>query len=32
MSQSQGEKGVDVAMAVDALQVGLEGHIDVGNR
>jgi len=29
MSQSQGEKGVDVAMAVDALQVGLEGHIDV---
>jgi len=29
MSQSQGEKGVDVAMAVDALQVGLEGHIDI---
>lgn len=29
MSQSQAEKGVDVAMAVDALQVGLEGHIDI---
>jgi uncharacterized LabA/DUF88 family protein len=29
MSQSQREKGVDVALAIDALQVGLEGKIDV---
>jgi uncharacterized LabA/DUF88 family protein len=29
MSQSHGEKGIDVALAVDALQVGLNGLIDV---
>jgi len=29
MSQTQGEKGVDVALAVDALQVGLGRMIDV---
>ena len=29
MSQTHGEKGVDVALAVDALQVGLGGMIDV---
>jgi uncharacterized LabA/DUF88 family protein len=29
MSQTQGEKGIDIAMAVDVLQVGLEGKIDV---
>jgi len=29
MSQEQAEKGIDIAMAVDALQVGLEGKIDV---
>ncbi len=29
MSQSLREKGVDVALAVDALQVGLEGKIDI---
>jgi uncharacterized LabA/DUF88 family protein len=29
MSQAQREKGVDVALAVDALQVGLEGKIDI---
>jgi len=29
MSQSQGEKGTDVALAVDALQVGLDGKIDL---
>ena len=29
MSQTQGEKGVDVALAVDALQVGLGKMIDV---
>jgi len=29
MSQTQGEKGIDVAMAVDALQTGLDGKIDV---
>lgn len=29
MSQTQGEKGVDVALAVDALQIGLDGKIDV---
>jgi hypothetical protein len=29
MSQTQGEKGIDVALAVDALQVGLDGKIDV---
>jgi uncharacterized LabA/DUF88 family protein len=28
-SQHGGEKGIDVAMAVDALQVGLEGKIDI---
>ncbi len=29
MSQSHGEKGTDVALAVDALQVGLDGKIDI---
>lgn len=29
MSQSQEEKGTDVALAVDALQVGLDGKIDI---
>jgi uncharacterized LabA/DUF88 family protein len=29
MSQTQGEKGTDVALAVDALQVGLGGKIDI---
>src|SRR5207302_3465627 len=29
MSQTQGEKGTDVALAVDALQVGLNGKIDI---
>lgn len=29
MSQSHGEKGVDVALAVDALQVALDGKIDI---
>lgn len=29
MSQEQGEKGVDIAMALDALQIGLEGKIDI---
>src|SRR6266853_6894982 len=29
MSQKLGEKGVDVALAVDALQVGLDGKIDI---
>lgn len=29
MSQTQGEKGVDVALAVDALQVGVDGKIDI---
>lgn len=29
MSQNQNEKGVDVAMAVDAFQVCLEGYIDI---
>ncbi len=29
MSQSQGEKGTDVALAVDALQVGLDEKIDL---
>lgn len=29
MSQSQGEKGTDVALAVDALQIGLDGKMDV---
>ena len=29
MSQGQGEKGVDIAMAIDVLSVGLEGKIDV---
>lgn len=29
ISQTQGEKGIDVALAVDALQVGLDGKIDI---
>ncbi len=29
MSTSKGEKGTDVALAVDALQVGLKGQIDI---
>jgi uncharacterized LabA/DUF88 family protein len=29
MSQTQGEKGIDVALTVDALQVGLEGKVDI---
>lgn len=29
MSESQGEKGIDVTMAIDALQVGLENKIDI---
>jgi len=29
MSQAQGEKGVDIALALDALQVGLEDKIDI---
>jgi uncharacterized LabA/DUF88 family protein len=29
MSQSQREKGVDVALAIDTLQVGMEGKIDI---
>ena len=29
MSQQGGEKGTDVAMAVDALQIGLDGKIDI---
>ena len=29
MSQSQGEKGIDVAMAIDILQIGMEGVMDV---
>jgi uncharacterized LabA/DUF88 family protein len=29
MSQTRGEKGIDVALAVDALQVGLGGKIDI---
>jgi uncharacterized LabA/DUF88 family protein len=29
MSQGEGEKGIDIAMALDTLQVGLEGKIDV---
>ncbi|HET6995863.1 MAG TPA: NYN domain-containing protein [Chitinophagaceae bacterium] len=29
MSQSMGEKGIDVAMAIDILQIGMEGIIDV---
>lgn len=29
MSQTQGEKGTDVALAVDALQIGLDGKIDI---
>ena len=29
MSQSQGEKGTDVALTVDALQTGLDGKIDI---
>jgi len=29
MSTSQREKGVDVALAIDALQIGLEGKIDI---
>jgi uncharacterized LabA/DUF88 family protein len=29
MSKAQGEKGIDIAMAIDTLQVGMEGKIDV---
>src|SRR5712664_2000703 len=29
MSETRGEKGIDVALAVDALQVGLGGTIDI---
>ena len=29
MSQSQGEKGIDVAMAIDILQIGLDGIMDI---
>jgi uncharacterized LabA/DUF88 family protein len=29
MSETRGEKGIDVALAVDALQVGLGGKIDI---
>lgn len=29
MSQTQGEKGIDVAMAIDILQIGMEGIMDV---
>jgi len=29
ISQTQGEKGIDVALAVDALQTGLDGKIDI---
>jgi uncharacterized LabA/DUF88 family protein len=29
MSQEDGEKGIDIAMAIDTLQIGLEGKIDV---
>ena len=29
MSETRGEKGIDVALAVDALQVGLDGKIDI---
>src|SRR5437016_14539107 len=29
MSETQGEKGIDVALAVNALQVGLDGKIDI---
>ena len=29
MSQAGGEKGIDVALSVDAMQVGLEGTIDI---
>jgi hypothetical protein len=29
MSQAQGEKGVDISLALDALQVGLEDKIDI---
>lgn len=29
ISQTQGEKGTDVALAVDALQTGLDGKIDI---
>ena len=29
MSQTRGEKGIDVALAVDAPQVGLGGKIDI---
>lgn len=29
MSESKKEKGIDVALAVDALQIGLEGKIDI---
>lgn len=29
MSMSQGEKGADVALAIDALQIGLDGRINI---
>jgi uncharacterized LabA/DUF88 family protein len=29
MSQAKGEKGADVALAIDAMQTGLDGKIDV---
>jgi len=29
MSQGQGEKGIDIAMAIDALQIGIEEKIDI---
>jgi uncharacterized LabA/DUF88 family protein len=29
MSEKSGEKGIDVALAVDAMQVGLDGKIDI---
>lgn len=29
MSQTKGEKGIDVAMAIDILEIGIEGAIDV---
>ena len=29
VSQAQGEKGTDVALAIDALQVGLDGKMDI---
>lgn len=29
MSQSQGEKGVDVSLAIDAMEAGMDGKVDV---